>query len=422
MPGKDTLATLKRRFYLTLTIIGVVILMVGTIWVFRQIWTPMSIIIVSAFLVFILRTPVAFLERKGVPRILGTAIMYVVTLLVIAAICLIFLPVVIEQVVGFLGMVPQYLHDAGDVLTQAFSEINDYLEESGIQNVLATVSGEVAKWATSLASNSASAMFATASSIGNSLLVAGVSLIVGFWVLKDLPRFGKELYKLVGPKYHEDVQVIGNACSRALGGYLRGMVVSCLCTGTLAFIAYSVIGIQYPLVMALFTGLMVFIPFIGPTTAWILAGLIGLMYSPLIAILAAALTIASQLINDNLIQPRVMGGNVNLHPAMILVVIFIGFALGGIFGMICAIPLAAATKAIFVYYFEKRTGRQLVSEKGALFKGHPSPHTDPVVDSSDGQLSARLVSIFSRKKKEEAPGNQSEQSDVPLEENNQEEI
>jgi predicted PurR-regulated permease PerM len=195
------------------------------------------------------------------------------------------------------------------------------------------------------------------------------------------------------------------------------MVVSCLCTGTLAFIAYSILGISYPLVLALFTGLMVFIPFIGPTIAWILAGLIGLLYSPITALLAAVLTIASQLINDNLIQPRVMGGNVELHPAMILVMIFIGFALGGIFGMICAIPLAAAAKSIFVYYFEKKTGRQLVSEKGALFKGHPSPRTDPAADASDGQLPGKLSKVFSLKKKVVAADHQSEQRENPEEEN-----
>jgi len=320
--------------------------------------------------------------------------------MVIAIIALIFVPVVVEQLLGFLGNVPQYLQQAGTFLSATFAQVNDYLAESGVQDVLTTVSAELAKFATNVASESASSLFATASSIGVSLVVAGVSTVVGFWVLKDLPRFREELYKLVGPKYEEDTRVIGGAFSRALGGYLRGMIVACICTGTMAFIAYSIIGLPYPLVLALFTGLMVFIPFIGPTIAWILAGLVGLLFSPLTAILAAGLTIAAQIIYDNLIAPRVMGGHVELHPAVILVAIFTGAALGGIFGMLCAIPLAAAAKAIFVYYFEKKTGRQLLSEKGALFKGAP-PSEGNLTGDAFGVKAMRCITNRIFKKSQE---------------------
>jgi predicted PurR-regulated permease PerM len=390
----DTITTTRRRFYLTFTVIGITLIVVAALWVIGQIWTPISIILFSAFLVFVLHTPVAFLERKGVPRILGAVIMYIVAILVIAAIALVFIPVIMEQFVSFVGMLPQYIQDASNYFSQAFSQISSILQESGIQDVVSTIGSEMAKWASSMASDSANAVVTTASTISTFFLVAGVSLVVGFWILIDLPRFSAEVYKIVGPRYTEDVHVIAAAFSRSLGGYLRGMVVSCLCTGTLAFIAYTAIGLPYPAVMALFTGLMVFVPFIGPAVAWILAGIIGLFVSPLTGILALVLTIVAQMLNDNLIYPRVMGGSVELHPAVILVVIFVGAALGGIFGMLCAVPLTSAVKAIFVYYFEKTTGRQLISEDGALFKGHPSSDVNPEVDSLRKGLPTRLLQML----------------------------
>jgi hypothetical protein len=195
------------------------------------------------------------------------------------------------------------------------------------------------------------------------------------------------------------------------------MVVSCLCTGTIAFVFYLLIGVPYPLVMAFFTGLMVFIPFIGPAVAWILAGLIGLTVAPLTAVLAAVLTIVAQMLNDNLVSPRVMGGSVELHPAVILVVIFIGAALGGVFGMLCAVPLAGAFKAVFVYYFEKATGRQLIHADGALFRGHASPHTDPASDALSGGRPhhlgwPRLFSGIRGKKGGEAASGEARQHDT----------
>lgn len=380
LPSEDATTTARRRFYVTFTAIGVILLIVGALWVIGQLWTPISIVLFSAFLVFVLRAPVAFMEQKGVPRALGAAIMYVVAVLVIALIALVFIPVAAEQFISFAGMIPEYIQAISNYLSETFTLITDYLDQSGVQDVLSSIGSELAKWATTLASSSASGLVGAASTIGNVMLVVGVSIVVGFWILKDLPKFGSDIYKMLGPKYAEDVHVVSSAFSRSLGGYLRGMIVSCLCTGTLAFIFYSIIGLSYPLVLAFFTGLMVFIPFIGPAIAWVLAGLVGLMTSPLIGILAAVLTIAAQMINDNLISPRVMGGSVELHPGVILVVIFVGAALGGVFGMLCAIPLTSAAKSIFVYYFEKRTGRQLLSEDGALFKGHPVLEHEPKRD------------------------------------------
>lgn len=394
LPENDTLTLVKRNFFLTFTAIGVIVLIAGAVWVLGQVWTPISIILFSAFLVFILRTPVAWLETKGVSRGIGTAIMYVVTLMVLAAIGLVFVPVAIEQIVSFLANVPQYIQQAGNFITQTFAVVDEYLKETGVGDLLASFTGELAKHASTLATSSASSLVDAASTLGTVIVVAGISTVVGFWVLKDLPKFRGDLHRLVGPRYTEDVSVIGSAISRSLGGYLRGMVVACLVTGTLVFIAYTALGLQYPLVLALFTGLMVFVPFIGPILAWVLAGLVGLLISPLTAVLAAVLTIVSQIAYDYLVAPRVMGGSVQLHPAVILVAVFTGAAIGGIFGMLCAIPLTSAVKSIFVYYFEKRTQRQIVSEKGAVFMGHPAKELDPKADAVEGHGNQNPASGF----------------------------
>jgi predicted PurR-regulated permease PerM len=160
------------------------------------------------------------------------------------------------------------------------------------------------------------------------------------------------------------------------------MLVAGTCTGMMAGICYHFIGLPYPVVLGLLTGLMNFIPFVGPWIAGVIVALVGLFVSPLAALLAIIATIVPQSITDNFITPRVMAHAVELHPSVILIVLFAGGALGGILGMICAIPVTAAAKSIFVYYFEKRTGRQLISLKGALFKGKPptSPDDAPADD------------------------------------------
>ncbi|MDR3137049.1 MAG: AI-2E family transporter [Coriobacteriales bacterium] len=384
MSPQDNLTTIRRRFYLTFTVIGIVLILVGALYVLGQIWTPISVVLASAFLVFILRTPVAWLHARGIPRALGAAAMYIVALVIIFLILLVFVPVVVEQFIGFVQLLPSYFTQARTFLSDFSQQFAHLFDDSGIPQLFTSLAEEMSNLVSGLASASANFMLITASNVTIGFVVAGVSIVVGFWVLKDLPRISREIMTIIGPKYETDTRVIVGALSRSLNGYLRGMVASCICTGTLSGICYTAIGMPYPVVMALFTGLMVFIPFIGPTLAWIMAGLVGLFISPVTGLLAAGLTIASQVFNDNVIYPRVMSGSVELHPGVILVAIFLGGTLGGVFGMLCAVPLTGAVKTIFVYYFEKRTGRRLLSEQGALFK------------TSAPSLSTRSHNFFSR--------------------------
>ena len=94
------------------------------------------------------------------------------------------------------------------------------------------------------------------------------------------------------------------------------------------------------------------------------------------------------LVADNLLSPMVMRSAVKIHPALSLVGIIVGGCLGGPVGMVIAVPVTAALRGFFVYFFETRTGRQIVSEDGALFwsrpyvdgKGDPIPALDALDD------------------------------------------
>jgi predicted PurR-regulated permease PerM len=169
----------------------------------------------------------------------------------------------------------------------------------------------------------------------------------------------------------EEALFISSVLARAFGGYLRGITIAGLCTGTIAGIGYYLIGLPYPAVLGLLTGLMNFIPYVGPWIAGSVCALIGLFISPIAALLSVVVTLVAQQATDNFITPRVMSSVVQVHPAIVLVGVFAGGALGGIPGLIVAIPLLSTVKALFVYYFEKRTHRKLIDEKGALFKGSP---------------------------------------------------
>ena len=142
-------------------------------------------------------------------------------------------------------------------------------------------------------------------------------------------------------------------------------------SGILAFIGFTLIGHPYAALMAIFTGIMHLVPVVGPWVSAAIATVLGFMFSPMLALWTLVVTMVAQNVTDNVISPKVMQSSVQVHPVMSLTALVIGSALMGPIGMVIAIPLCAALKGIFVYYFENETGRQLVAYDGAVFKGTP---------------------------------------------------
>lgn len=369
----------KHFCFLIWAIIGSVLLTVAAGYVLGQVLTALAIVLLAALIVFILRVPIAWMERHKIPRWLGAIIAYLGTLFLISLVLLIFIPIISEQVVGLMELIPGYISQATIAFNDFYLEYRYLLEDSNIQQIVANAGGELSSWAGSLVTQSAQGVLVFGTNVVTSVIVFAVALIVGFWVLIDLPTIGRELRILVGPRREEEVQFITSAFSHAVGGYLTGVTVAGVCTGLLATIGYSLIGLPYPVVLGLFTGLMNFIPYVGPWLSGAIIAIIGLFVSPVVALLSILITVVAQQITDNFITPHVMSAAVELHPAIVLVGVFAGGAVGGVFGLVAAIPLLSAGKSIFVYYFEKRTGRKLIDEKGALFKGHLS---DPAKDDT----------------------------------------
>jgi predicted PurR-regulated permease PerM len=360
---------IKQLCFLVWAVIGMVLLVVALGYVLGQIATALASVGLSALIVFILRIPTAWLERKKVPRWLGSIISYLTGLVILSLILLIFIPVIWQQIVGLITLVPGYISESTAAFNEFYHQYRYLLEDSNIQQVVSNTASELSGWAGALVTQSAQGVITLGTNVVTTVIVFAVALIVGFWVLMDLPTIGRELRVVIGPKYEEEVLFVVSSLSRAFGGYLRGVTVASVCTGVFATTGYYIIGLPYPVVLGLLTGLMNFIPYVGPWIAGGIAAIIGLFVSPLVTLLSILVTVIAQQITDNFITPHVMSTVVELHPAIVLVGVFAGGALGGFLGLIAAIPLLSAGKNIFVHYFEKRTGRTLVDEKGALFRG-----------------------------------------------------
>lgn len=131
--------------------------------------------------------------------------------------------------------------------------------------------------------------------------------------------------------------------------------------------------------MGCIVGVLNIIPIFGPILSALIAFIGGLFNSVLIGVLGLVVVSAIQGFVYTFISPKIMSSSCSIHPVLTLLCLTAGGALGGVMsgpvgslvGMLLAIPFVAVFKSLFVYYYEKRTGIQIVSKDGFLFQGTP---------------------------------------------------
>lgn len=388
----------RRRFLNVWTIVGAIALTWVVVQLLNILSVPVAIVIWTTIIVFVLRGTVNKLEEIGINRTVGTAIGYVIMFAVLALVAfLLFSPGVgmNTQFANLIENVPVYVQGISDWANDMYARYAYMLEDESVRAFVTDVQASAMDWAGDFAKNSASGAIAFGTGLANAFMVIGFALVVAFWILMQLPQLGRECKRLVGDAHAEDLEMLHITFTRVMGGYIKGTLLQCAIIGVACGILFAVLGIPNSMALGGITGILNIIPIIGPWLGGGLAAIVGIFVSPLVAVIAILGTIVIQQFVYTFISPKIMSDSVDIHPALTLIALMAGSALGGamgglpgsLVGMLASIPAVAVAKSVFVYYFEKRTGRRLVSKDGVFFLGTPSSSEDgdapnPIADAT----------------------------------------
>lgn len=175
--------------------------------------------------------------------------------------------------------------------------------------------------------------------------------VLVFYFLKDFIEMKKSLQKLVPEKYFQRIDTMLIAIDESLGGYVRGQLIISSAVMFVTYVIYHTFQLKYALVLAVIMGLMNVIPYFGPIIGTIPAVAVAMTTSWKLVIVVLVTTLIVQTLENSFLSPYVMGKSVQIHPVLIILTLIIGAEIGGIIGMIIAVPLITIVRAIIVQIY-----------------------------------------------------------------------
>jgi predicted PurR-regulated permease PerM len=357
--------TFRRVVWATLILAFIVL----GFWLVYHFYKVVFILFVAIVFGTVIRPLITWLNKRGLPRILGMLIVFVVLLALIVGFVVLLFPLIYDQGTTILAAVPGYyqaLRDwAANSSSQLIIRLNDFLPAT----LTLTGIGSNVQTGQQVLASAEQAMAYLSTAVQVLFLAAALILLIYHWTL-DGPQNIQALISLLPKEKHENIGELITSMETKVGLYILGQTFLCLVIGVMALVVYLIVGLPNALVLALVAAVMEAVPMIGPFLGAIPASVIALSISPIKLIWVIVGTVVIQQLENNLLVPRVMRKAVGVNPFVSLLAIFAFSSLFGIAGALMAIPIAAIIQILlnrFVFQQaemepESSTGRDSASK------------------------------------------------------------
>jgi len=335
--------TFRRVMWATLVLV-LVALSFWLLYRFDQVVLSLLIAIVMAT---VIRPVVTWLYQRGLPRIAGVIVVYLLLFALLIGFVLLLFPLIVEQGATIAAAVPGYYQSlrawtASDP-NQVIMRLSEFLP--------ATLPGldPAQQTGPQMLAFAGEAMGYLASAAAAIFMVAAILLLAFHWTL-DGPRTIQSLLLLVPLSQRESTSQLISAISTKVGFYIAGEGVLCLSVAVMALVAYLLIGLPNALVLALVAGVMEVVPLVGPLLGAIPAAVVALAIGPSEFVWVIVATLVIQQLENMVLVPRIMRKAVGVNPFVSLLAIFAFSALFGFAGALMAVPMAAIIQLLFDHF------------------------------------------------------------------------
>jgi predicted PurR-regulated permease PerM len=318
---------------------GYVAVIIGTIaaaYALYFIRDVLFLFLVAVLLATAIEPLVLRLRRGPFSRGQGILIVYSAIMLLIAGVLAVTVPIILAEAGSFAQAYPLALERVRGLVYGVDPEVLGPAAEQAVAKAAPT---------------------ATAADPGETALTVGVTLaeavfaavtvfMVAYYWLAERVEIKRALLSVFPRSRRVVIGTIWNEIERVMGAWMRGQLLLMLFIGVACAIGYTLLGLRYALLLALIAGLLEVVPIVGPYLGAIPAILVALTQDVQLAVYVALFTLVIQLVEGNVLVPRVMAQTVGVSSLTVVLGLLVGAALGGIPGALVAVPVAAAVQVV----------------------------------------------------------------------------
>ncbi len=322
----------------------VVAVLLSLVYFFKLLFAPL---LASVLLALIFDPLVNFLETKGFKRINIILGIYVILCLIAVGAIIFIVPKLITEAQTFAQDLPRYKATARQGIIDLQKTLDEKFKDVPIPDLLTIIKERMP----GNKGVNVDAVIANLSSFFALLSLVVIVPIVTFFLLADGHLIKKFLLHIIPNSYFEMSALLIHKVTSALKLFIRGQLIDAAAVGVMTSIGLALIGLPYFLVIGIIAGVGNLIPYLGPIIGFVPALLVVVMSSgglavwPVIKIVIVFAMV--QFIEGTFVYPIAVGKSVNLHPLVVIIGVTIGGQLGGVLGMIVAIPLISIVKVTF---------------------------------------------------------------------------
>ena len=340
-----------------------IFLFLGFVWLFSGVLTPFVLGIVIAYL---LNPLVKKFATKGVKRTTSTIIIISIFFSVLTALIVLVAPIIAKESAALIEAMPGYL----DRVFKAIQPHTAWLQQNFGEGYMTDAKSFVKENASKILSVSggiAGGIAAGGQAVAGMLTTLVLTPLVAFFMMKEWPAITDWVEDLIPRQNEKMIKDLIKQIDGKLSGFIRGQITVAFFLGLIYAVALTVAGLNYGFLIGITAGFLSIIPMVGSTlgllvsviVAWFQAG--DIQYVGIIG----AIFIVGQIVEGNLLTPKLVGDSVGLHPLWIMFALLAGGSLFGILGMLLAVPVAAVIGVLMSFAI-------LQYKKSALYK-KPAP-------------------------------------------------
>jgi predicted PurR-regulated permease PerM len=317
----------------------------------RSVLTPFVAGMIAAYFL----DPVADrLEAAKFSRTMATATITISFFLFVAGAAALITPLIQSQIINFAGRIPVYIDSFISKIMPIAEQVLSHLSEEDIgklRNAAEGQAGTAVKWAGGLLAH----VWAGGMALLSLLSLIFITPIVTFYLLRDWDLIVAKVDGFLPRRHAETIRTQIRTIDETIAGFVRGQALVCFTLALYYGIGLSLVGLDIGLVVGIATGIAAFVPYVGAIAGFVLSlGLALAQFSDWLPIsMVISIFAFGQVLEGNILTPKLVGGRIGLHPVWITFALLAGGALFGFMGVLLAVPVAAVIGVLIRFMLDR---------------------------------------------------------------------